>query len=160
MPTTPFVPEGFEPPGGLSTPRFVLEPLGPQHNERDYAAWTSSVEHIHATPGFIESEWPHAMTLAENQADLERHERDFGGRTGFTYTVLDPGDGDVVGCLYIYPLKDGPGAQVTSWVRAGRAELDAPLAEAVAAWLEDAWPFERVRYLGRPSLSRSDPPAP
>jgi hypothetical protein len=149
MTETPFVPRSFVPPGGLATPRFVLEPLGPQHNDRDYAAWTSSLDHIHATPGFTETTWPHAMTLEENRADLERHERDFAGRTGFTYTVLDPGDGDVIGCLYIYPLKDEAGAHVTSWVRADRAELDVPLAEAVAAWLAEAWPFERVLYLGR-----------
>ena len=111
------------------------------------------MEHIHATPGFTESTWPHEMTLEENRGDLERHERDFAGRTGFTYTVLDPGDGDVIGCLYIYPLKDGPGARVESWVRADRAELDVPLAEAVAGWLEADWPFERTVYLGRSSLS-------
>jgi hypothetical protein len=150
----PFVPEEFTPPSGIATPAFRLEPLGPQHNERDYAAWTSSMEHIHATPGFTESRWPREMTLEENRADLERHARDFAGRTGFTYTVLDPGDGDVIGCLYIYPLEDEPGAHVTSWVRADCAALDVPLAEAVAAWLADAWPFERVLYLGRPTLSR------
>ena len=153
MTETPFVPADFAPPSGLATPRFVLEPLGPEHNERDYAAWTSSMEHIHATPGFTESTWPHEMTLEENRGDLERHERDFAGRTGFTYTVLDSGDGDVIGCLYIYPLKDGPGARVESWVRADRAELDVPLAEAVAGWLEADWPFERTVYLGRSSLS-------
>jgi len=152
MTDAPFIPARFEPPSGLANPRFVLEPLGPQHNERDYAAWTSSFDHIHRTPGFAGSAWPHEMTLEENRADLERHERDFAGRTGFTYTVLDPGDGDVIGCLYIYPAKDGPGAKVTSWVRADRAELDEPLAGAVAAWLED-WPFERVVYEGRPELS-------
>jgi Acetyltransferase (GNAT) domain len=154
MSDAPFVPPEFEPPGGLSNPRFVLEPLGPQHNDRDYAAWTSSSEHIHATPGFIESEWPHPMTLDENRGDLERHQRDFAERAGFTYTVLDPDDGDVIGCLYIYPLRDEPGAHVTSWVRADRAELDVPLAEGVSVWLETAWPFERVLYLGRPALSR------
>jgi len=152
MTDAPFIPAGFEPPSRLANPRFVLEPLGPEHNERDYAAWTSSSDHIHRTPGFVGSTWPHEMTLEENRADLERHERDFAGRTGFTYTVLDPGDGDVIGCLYIYPAKDGPGAKVTSWVRADRAELDEPLAGAVAAWLED-WPFERVVYEGRPELS-------
>jgi hypothetical protein len=90
------------------------------------------------------------MTLEENRSDLERHERDFAGRTGFTYTVLDPGDGDVIGCLYIYPRKDGVGgAHVESWVRADRAELDVPLAEVVAAWLAEAWPFEAVEYAGR-----------
>jgi hypothetical protein len=150
MTETPFVPPEFAPPRGLADPRFVLEPLGPQHNERDYAAWTSSTEHIHATPGFIGSSWPHEMTLEENRSDLERHERDFAGRTGFTYTVLDPGDGDVIGCLYIYPRKDGVGgAHVESWVRADRAELDVPLAEVVAAWLAEAWPFEAVEYAGR-----------
>jgi hypothetical protein len=39
-------------------------------------------------------------------------------------------------------------------VRADRAELDEPLAEAVAGWLQTAWPFAQVRYLGRPGLSR------
>jgi hypothetical protein len=45
-----FVPEGFEPPAGPVTEHFVIEPLGPQHNERDYEAWSSSIEHIRATP--------------------------------------------------------------------------------------------------------------
>jgi hypothetical protein len=154
MTTVPFVPDAFDPPLGLSDARFVLEPLGPQHTERDYAAWTSSVEHIRKTPGFRDGSWPHPMTLQENRADLEGHQRDFADRTGFTYTVLDPVDGDVIGCLYIYPLDDGPGARVRSWVRADRAALDAPLADAVAGWLRTVWPFAHVRYLGRPSLSR------
>jgi hypothetical protein len=154
MTTEPFVPDAFDPPHGLSDPRFVLEPLGPQHNERDYAAWTSSFEHIRSTPGFHDRSWPHPMTLKENRADLERHQQEFADRTGFTYTVLDPADGDVVGCLYIYPPKDVPGTRVSSWVRADRAELDEPLADAVAGWLRTAWPFAQVRYLGRPNLSR------
>ena len=154
MTAEPFVPDAFDPPHGFSDPRFVLEPLGPEHNERDYTAWTSSIEHIQATPGFHGSSWPHPMTLEDNRADLERHQREFADRTGFTYTVLDPADGDVVGCLYIYPPKDEPGVRVRSWVRADRAALDVPLAEAVADWLRATWPFGRLRYLGRPELSR------
>ena len=42
---------------------------------------------------------------------------------------------------------------MSSWVRADRAAIDVPLAEAVAAWLGAAWPFERIRYQGRPDLS-------
>ena len=155
MTETPFVPPEFVPPRGLADPRFVLEPLGPQHNERDYAAWTSSVEHIHATPGFIESSWPHEMTLEENRADLERHERDFAGRTGFTYTVLDPGDGDVIGCLYIYPRKDGAtGAQrhVVGARRPGRPRRPARRGGGGVAGRGD-WPFETVR--ATPAASRS-----
>jgi hypothetical protein len=43
------------------------------------------------------------MTPEENRADLERHARDFAARSGFTYTVLDPSDRDVIGCVCIYP---------------------------------------------------------
>ena len=154
MTSEPFIPDSFDPPRGLTDSRFVLEPLGPQHNERDYAAWTSSIEHIRSTPGFDGRSWPHPMTLDENRADLERHQQEFAKRTGFTYTVLDPADGDVIGCLYIYPPKDEPGVRVSSWVRADRADLDVPLADAVADWLRTAWPFTQVRYMGRPGLSR------
>ncbi len=154
MPDIPFVPPDFEPPDRLSNDAFVLEPLGPQHNERDYDAWMSSIDHVRSTPGFPDGSWPHEMTLEENRGDLERHQRDFVERKGFTYTVLDRADGDVIGCLYIYPINDEAGAEVSSWVRADHAPLDVPLATAVAAWLESAWPFERVRYMGRPDLSR------
>jgi hypothetical protein len=154
MPDAPFVPDDFVPPAGLSNPAFALEPLGPQHNERDYAAWTSSIDEIHALPGYVDSRWPVMMTLDENRGDLERHARDFADRTGFTYTVLDPADGDVIGCVYIYPRKDAPGAQVRSWVRVDRLALDVPLATAVAEWLARDFPFVAVDYAGRPDLSR------
>jgi RimJ/RimL family protein N-acetyltransferase len=145
----PFVPAGFEVPLRLETPQFSLEPLGPEHNERDYAAWSSSVDHIHASPGWEDSSWPRELTLDENRSDLERHADDFRRRAGFTYTVLDP-SGDVVGCVYIYPDRDGAhDARVLSWVRASRAELDAPLRRAVSDWLSADWPFERVDYAPR-----------
>jgi hypothetical protein len=91
-----FVPADFVVPLRLETPQFRLEPLGPKHNDADFSAWSSSVEHIHATPGWEESSWPRDMTLAENRADLQRHADDFENRSGFTYTVLEPG-GDVIG---------------------------------------------------------------
>ena len=196
----PFVPGDFPVPGELVTAQFRLEPLGPQHNAGDYEAWMSSIEHIRATPGFAGWSWPREMTSEENLGDLRRHAEDFAGRTGFTYTVLDPG-GRVVGCVYIYPARgaegaagdeatgggeggaggeDGPGgegsiggagsiggeggpggeavavaggaagvADVRSWVRADRAELDVPLHAAVSAWLTAAWPFAQIRYAPR-----------
>jgi hypothetical protein len=146
-----FVPADFQPPLGLVADQFVLEPLGPEHNEEDHEAWSSSIEHIRATPGFGDRRWPHEMTLDENRADLERHARDFAARSGFTYTVLDPSDRGVIGCVYIYPDEDGEGdgdALVTSWVRATRADSDAALRDVVSRWLVEAWPFERVSYAG------------
>jgi hypothetical protein len=111
----------------LATECFVLEPLGPEHNERDYEAWSSSLEHIRATPGFEDGSWPHEMTLQDNRRDLERHAQDFAARVGFTYTVLDPASRTVIGCVYIYPDdKGGADATVGSWVRTSHAELDIP----------------------------------
>ena len=145
-----FVPHDFDVPRRLETPQFVLEPLGPEHNEQDYEAWTSSMEHIHETPGWEDSKWPREMTLDENRADLERHAADFRNRKGFTYTVLDPASGDVIGCVYIYPAREGDAdARASSWVRASFAELDAPLWRAVSGWLESDWPFGSVEYAPR-----------
>jgi hypothetical protein len=144
------VPVGFEPPRGIAIDRYLLEPLGPAHNLSDYDAWTSSMEHIHATPGFSDGGWPHEMPLAENLADLERHARDFDRRQGFTYTVLDPASRAVIGCVYIYP-SDLPGhdADVRMWVRASHAELDQPLWQSVSEWLQRDWPFRSVSAPGR-----------
>jgi hypothetical protein len=152
----PFVPEGFTVPDGLTVPEFRLAPLGPQHNESDYAAWTGSASHIRATPGFGEGSWPHEMSLEENLEDLERHARDFARREGFTYTVLSVSASDVIGCVYIYPSRGqqpgdagGRRASVSSWVRADHAVLDPVLYGTVAEWLERDWPFDSVDYAPR-----------
>jgi hypothetical protein len=180
-----FVPDDFVVPGELVAGGFRLEPLGPQHNEGDYRAWMSSIEHIRSTPGFQGRSWPEPeMTLAENRGDLEQHAGDFAARSGFTYTVLAEDGGEIVGCVYIYPAADGRqgdagevdaaevagvdaaevagvdaaevagvdaagGAEVRSWVRADRADLDLPLYEAVSAWLREGWPFATIAYAPR-----------
>ena len=142
-----FVPVDFDPPTAFRAGSFRLEPLGPEHNERDFAAWTSSMDHIRSSPGFIDGRWPHEMSLDDNLGDLERHAQDFSDRTGFTCTVLDPTD-DVVGCVYIYPARDGDhDATVRSWVRKTEAAQDDAFRKAVGDWLTgDAWPFERPLY--------------
>ena len=153
-----FVPEGFAVPDGLTAGEFRLAPLGPQHNEADYAAWTTSIDHIRGTPGFPNGSWPHDMSPDDNLRDLERHAQDFAERRGFTYTVLSPSTGDVIGCVYIYPAgghEPGGGAEgrrdasVRSWVRADRAALDPVLHDAVLAWLERDWPFDSIKYAPR-----------
>ena len=76
----PFVPTEFEVPLTFNGPGFHLEPLGPVHNERDYQAWMSSIEHIKATPGMDWKSWPIPMTLKENMADMEMHAKEFTDR--------------------------------------------------------------------------------
>ena len=82
-----FVPAGFE-------------PLGPQHNASDLAAWTSSIAHIRSTPVFpMEDDWPSPKSPDENLADLEEHAADFDAGRWFTYTVLEPEGERVIGCV-------------------------------------------------------------
>ena len=152
-----FVPDGFEPPTGLDHEHFGLRPLGPEHNESDYAAWTSSVEHILATPGYEGAKWPHPMTPDENKADLTEHAREFAAREGFTYTVLAPDSETVIGCLYIYPSERPEfDAKVRSWVRAADAELDPVLYRAVTDWLPRRG-RSRIDYAERPRRDRTSP---
>src|SRR5579859_3978299 len=160
MPDPSFVPADFAVPDGLVAPEFRLEPLGPQHNAADYAAWTASIDHILATPGFAGWGWPHEMPPADNLRDLERHAEDFAARRGFTYTVLSADAGDVIGCVYIYPRRGASAeaggavgernATARSWVRADHAALDPVLYRTVLAWLERDWPFHSIQYASRP----------
>lgn len=148
----PFVPDDFIAPTELVADEFRLEPLGPQHNDADRAAWTSSIEHIRSTPGYPDGNWPpyEGMTAARNLRDLVRHADDFTARKGFTFTVLDPSDGDVIGCVYLYPAASPEHDVVAqSWVRADRAHLDVSLAETVARWIETDWPWNHIDYEGR-----------
>ncbi len=144
-----FVPDDFDVPLELRTPVFVLRPLAIEHNERDYQAWTSSIGHIRRTPGFEETSWPHEMSLEENAADLSRHAEHFETRRGFTYTVLDPFETDVIGCVYIYPGAEDGTASVRSWVRTSHAPLDTELYDVVRAWLERGWRFDAIEYAPR-----------
>jgi hypothetical protein len=147
-----FIPDDFSPPLELDHPSFRLRPLGPEYNVSDYAAWTSSIEHIRRTPGYAARSWPHEMTLDENRGDLERHAAEFAARTGFTYTVLADRDGleTVIGCVYIYPSPSPEfDARVHSWVRAQSADLDVELYRTVTRWLGASWPFQRIEYAPR-----------
>jgi hypothetical protein len=144
----PFVPPEFDVPTAFEGPGFRLEPLGPEHNERDHEAWMSSIEHIRSTPGFETWDWPEPMSLDANLADLVGHANDFGNRSGFTYSILD-GD-DVIGCVYIYPSRNGAhDATIRSWVRATRAEMDAVVWRSLTSWINTVWPFATAHYASR-----------
>jgi hypothetical protein len=151
MSQEPLVPPDFEVPRELRTTEFRLEPLGPQHNAADLAAWTSSIRHIQQTPGFANHGWPtdEGYTAEQNLADLVQHADEFERRVAFAYTVLAPdSEGDVIGCLYFEPGDEPGSVAVRSWVRVDVAELDGVLRQAVREWLARAWPFDEVAYAG------------
>ena len=136
-----FLPDEFVVPIPPPHRDFVFEVLGPEHNESDLAAWSSSIEHIRTSPGWDNSTWPSRVyTPEENLADLCEHRDHHERRIDFAWTVLDPGSGEVIGCVYLKPPKDGPAARAASWVRADRPDLDEVLRAHLRAWWEKAWP--------------------
>ncbi|REK13115.1 MAG: N-acetyltransferase [Actinobacteria bacterium] len=145
--STSFIPDDFEVPRQFFGPGFHLEPLGPEHNERDHEAWMSSIEHIRSSPGMNFRSWPAPMSLEENLADMEMHAREFEERKSFTYSILD-GD-EVIGCVYIYPGETSDSANVRSWVRESRAAMDTIVRESLDDWLREMWPFSQIAYAVR-----------
>ena len=148
--TVPLVPDDFVVPTELRAAQFRLEPLGPDHNARDYQAWMSSIGHLQTTPGFEGRGWPPdgGFSAERNLEDLVVHADEFERRVAFAYSVLAPDSDDVIGCVYIDPGDHAGNASIRSWVRADVAELDAPLRHAVRRWLAESWPFNEIDYAG------------
>lgn len=142
-------------PAPLRTARFVLRPLGPEHNARDHRAWSESIDHIRATPGFApgdwgSDDWPVPMTPEQNLDDLVMHRREFDAGQAFAYSVLDGDCDDVLGCVYIDPDPTGAAeAVVRCWVTSERASFDHDVANSVHRWIIESWPVASVRFPGR-----------
>src|SRR5580700_2266245 len=124
MDVQPLVPPNLPVPEPPSHPRFRFAVLGPEHNAADLEAWSSSIGHIHSTPGFRPDGWPlRRYSLEENLADLEQHRDHSQRRLDFAWTVLDPERPDIViGCIYLKPDPSGVAeAEARSWVREDHA---------------------------------------
>lgn len=91
-------PAGLVPPEPIDTDRFRLRPLGPEHNESDHAAWTSSIAFIRGLPGWESSSWPTPMSLSENLRDCTSHLTRAQAGEDFAFTVLLPDRDEVLGC--------------------------------------------------------------
>ena len=146
----PLVPTDSPVPEPPRHARFLFAVLGPEHNAADLEAWSSSIEHIHSTPGFGPDGWPQRpYTLEENLADLQEHRDHHRRGLDFAWAVLDPKrSGRVIGCVYLKPDATGAAeAEARSWVRADCADLDRALREHLRPWFATAWPL-RIRYAG------------
>lgn len=127
-----FYPEGKAVPTEWQTKDLWLRVLRPVVTELDYAALMESRERLRCWSG---SPWPAGdFTLDANRDDPIGHEREWGAREAFAYTVLNRDGTRCEGCVYINPLgrrlvhreleRQGTGEQftgdtpaVTFWVR-------------------------------------------
>ncbi len=149
MPSHPFVPTDFSVPETLRTDEFVLRTLTVNDVVKDYDAVITSAEHCQTIWG---GKWPRGLTLEQNLIDLGWHQKEFQTRRSFTYTVVDPTDTMVLGCVYILPTaKAGFDAEVYLWIRQSHLEggMETRLFEAVQGWITEIWPFKSVAYPGR-----------
>lgn len=151
----PLVPADAPVPPGFETPEFRVRPISVADAEKDYEAVIESVDVIHAA--LLSDRWPTpAFTLDANRRDLERKERHFAARRGFTYTVVSPDESRVLGCVYVNRGRGGPDVAVFLWVRRTAPEgMDARLESAVRAWVAREWPFQWVVYPGRKEPERA-----
>lgn len=143
------MPDDFEVPATLEHPRFRLRMLSIHDLEKDYEAVMSSVAHLQ---GVWRNNWPEGLTLEQNLVDLGWHHKEFQRRTSFAYTVVEPDESRVLGCVYIYPpSKRGFDAEVYYWTRQSELAngLEEELGQALQIWFESEWPFESVAYPGK-----------
>ena len=146
----PFIPADFAVPAKLETDEFRLRMLTIHDVVKDYDAVMSSVEHCKTIwPG---GKWPEGLTLEQNLIDLGWHQKEFQIRRSFAYTVVNPPESRVLGCVYIDSTsKRDYDAQVYLWAR--QSELaggfEDRLFAAVKDWLATEWPFKMVAFPGR-----------
>jgi len=150
IPTTSAVrlPPGITPPESLLTPRYTLRPLTREHTAPDYEAVMETQERLRAS---APNGWPRpGFTLEENRSDLIQHEDEFARRISYAYTMLDPDETVVLGCVYLNPPDNQAyEVDVHMWVREQRwAEgLAQQLHRDVDAWLRNVWHFSAIGYL-------------
>ena len=143
-------------PDGLSTDAFVLRPITADDAPADYAAVMESREFLRL---WEQSTWPEDdFTVGANRADLEGLEQRHRDGIAFTYTVVEPGSDECLGCVYLFsttarflatsditPIGAAKWTEYAAvtyfWVRASRLaeHLDRRLLAALRGWLATDW---------------------
>jgi RimJ/RimL family protein N-acetyltransferase len=150
-----FYPANAPVPEKKKTTRLLLRPLQATDVELDYDAVMSSAEQLRR---WSQSSWPaDDFTLAQNRADLQRHEREHRERKAFTFTVLNPRGAHCLGCVYIMPLWPQAAqlctgaaypADIGFWVRTSELanDLDRHLFATLREWFKAEWAFDCVIF--------------
>jgi hypothetical protein len=147
-------------PAELRTEEFALRPIVAGDAELDYAAVMATRAQLRL---WRQSTWPEDdFTVEENRKDLvECEERHLAGRA-FTYTVLDPGGAECLGCVYVFsttakflaraavtPVGDDEWADVEAvvffWARS--PSIEERLLAALRTWFTEKWKRTRTVYV-------------
>lgn len=163
-----FYPDTAPVPAELRTPHLLLRPLGPEHVERDYAAFMSSRERLLIWSG---GSWPAAdFTLEMNMQDMRFHRREHEQRIAFTFTVMSHDESRCEGCTYTNgwektarrmgaPIPDIArdfDGLTSYWVRDSALAhgLDTELLRGLIDWFDRDWSFGRALFFANSGQTR------
>ena len=148
-----WLPDGFETPSRLDLETgHHLRPIRGSDVDIDHPAVMGSRASLWARYGEAWGWPPETMTFEQDREDLVHHEVEIAAQATFNYAVLDAGETELLGCVYIDPPDAGcpPGtdALVSWWVvdPARGSDLDRALADVIPRWLADTWRFRAVHY--------------
>jgi hypothetical protein len=130
----------------------LLRPIRESDVGIDYPAVMGSRERLWARYGQAWGWPPATMTFEDDRRDLARHEAEIAAHATFNYAVLDAGESELLGCVYIDPPEStspaGSDALVSWWVvdDAVGSPLERALDAFVPGWLTRVWGFTSVHY--------------
>jgi hypothetical protein len=128
-----------------------LRPIRAADVELDMAAVMGSQRRLWSIYGEIWGWPPPTMTMEQDREDLAHHEAEIESRESFNYALFDPGESELLGCVYIEPpLKEGADAEVSWWVVDPLVDspVEQELAVFVPQWVHSCWPFAFPRLIG------------
>jgi hypothetical protein len=148
-----WLPPGFETPARLDLPTgHHLRPIRADDVAIDHPAVMGSRESLWERYGEAWGWPPATMTYEQDRDDLARHEEEIAAREAFNFAVLDAGETELLGCVYVDPpyADPPPGTEaVVSWwlvdAMAG-SDLERALAETLPGWLRDVWGFRSIHH--------------
>jgi hypothetical protein len=147
-----WLPEDFAHPTRVDLPTgHHLRPIRAADVDIDMVAVMGSQPRLWSIYGQVWG-WPPAdMTREQDLEDLARHEAEIEAHESFNYALLDEGETELLGCVYIDPAeKTGADADVSWWVvdRLVGTDVEAALDELVPTWVRTQWPFRSPRFIG------------
>jgi hypothetical protein len=129
-----------------------LRPIRASDADLDYPAVMGSRERLWSIYGPGWGWPPAAMTFEQNRDDLARHEVEIEAHESFNYALFGEKETALLGCVYIDPSERvGADAEISWWVvddLVGTSREQA-LDAFVPRWIDEHWPFERPRLVGR-----------
>jgi RimJ/RimL family protein N-acetyltransferase len=148
----PWLPTEFVHPKRADLPTgHHLRPIAAADTDLDMVAVMGSRERLWSMYGEAWGWPPATMTPEQDRVDLQHHADEMERNESFNFALFDADETALLGCVYIEPTdKPGADADIMWWVVDDLVgtDVEAALDAFVPAWIAEAWPLDRPRYVG------------